>query len=316
MLSSQTINTLSSRTLKHSLTLNNINLNSSLARASNTKTRSSKSLCSYQSLRMRSSCRDVYKQLYMRTPLLKADAPAKLKPTSFFALLESMSLYIPDTRTPSLKTQKNETDQWDIMFQNAELDKNAVNKDRRNVSGVSHRERDAFFKLFAFRLFDERRHAVLRALELLRKEDRGSKNTHGIRLYATQDVEKIGEDGKKIVERGQTAAFGKVKKFVFEHDPAKPNLSFMVDMWASGELVVLHGSSKDGSGEPQVLLGQLLEKPSRGDLKIVRLQVEEKSRKYFGYLARCEGNVFTTTLKIGNIWSKSDENAEFDPAKF
>ena len=54
----------------------------------------------------------------------------------------------------------------------------------------------------------------------------------------------------------------------------------------------------------------------RGDCFDVQNGVEEKFGKYFGYLARCEGSFRTTTLRIGNIGSKSDENAEFDPAKF
>ena len=44
--------------------------------------------------------------------------------------------------------------------------------------------------------------------------------------------------------------------------------------------------------------------------------VEETFRKYFGYLARCDGKFGIQTLKIENFGSKWDENAEFDSAKF
>ena len=50
------------------------------------------------------------------------------------------------------------------------------------------------------------------------------------------------------------------------------------------------------------------------DLDIMR-SVEEKFEKYFGYLARCDRNFGTTTLKIQNFGSKLDQNAETDSAK-
>ena len=43
--------------------------------------------------------------------------------------------------------------------------------------------------------------------------------------------------------------------------------------------------------------------------------VEEKFEKYFGYLARCEGNFCIQTIQNRNFGSKFGGNAEIDFAK-
>ena len=45
------------------------------------------------------------------------------------------------------------------------------------------------------------------------------------------------------------------------------------------------------------------------------LVVEEKFRKYFGYLARCEEKTVYGPLQNRNFGSKFDENAEIGSAK-